>query len=221
MVMCNDPVTRTPWSGFSGAYFSRIAIRPGISFSAMEISLRPQSAREMSATLWSVPCFEVVVVFIKGFGIKVLGFRLLEGRAARFLYDPLRNRARKTMKHGRDLFRLSDQPIKVCFRKKFELTRDVELRAKFTSGTFCDVQETNEIFIAAALVAFGNVRWNRERRSLNLVLHREVPTRCECFENINGEPASTLPDFQIFKRLKCHNNYFLKPEPLNLPHCFP
>src|SRR5580692_3671375 len=54
MVMCSDPVTRTPESGFSTAYLRRMAIRPGISYSAMEISLRPQSARERSATLKSV-----------------------------------------------------------------------------------------------------------------------------------------------------------------------
>src|SRR6478735_4594195 len=53
-VICNDPVTRTPASGLLGAYFSRIAIRPGISFSAMLISLRPHSARDMSRTLKSV-----------------------------------------------------------------------------------------------------------------------------------------------------------------------
>jgi len=51
IVMCKDPVIRTSASGFCGAYFSRIAIRPGISFSAMEISLRPKSANEISATL--------------------------------------------------------------------------------------------------------------------------------------------------------------------------
>src|SRR5579885_2799487 len=54
MVMCSDPVTRTPASGFCGAYFSRIAIKPGISCSAIETSLRPQSARLRSATLYSV-----------------------------------------------------------------------------------------------------------------------------------------------------------------------
>src|SRR6266567_4428088 len=53
MVMWSEPVTRTPASGFSVAYFRRMAIRPGISYSAMEISLRPQSARERSATLKS------------------------------------------------------------------------------------------------------------------------------------------------------------------------
>ncbi len=51
MVMCRLPVTRAPVSGFSVPYFSRRAIRPGISVSAMAISLRPQSAKEMSATL--------------------------------------------------------------------------------------------------------------------------------------------------------------------------
>ncbi len=53
MVMCSDPATRAPRSGWIAAYSSRIAIRPGISVSAMAISLRPQSARERSATLKS------------------------------------------------------------------------------------------------------------------------------------------------------------------------
>jgi len=51
IVMCSEPVMRTPFSGWLGAYFWRMAIRPGISCSAMSISLRPQSASERSATL--------------------------------------------------------------------------------------------------------------------------------------------------------------------------
>src|ERR1700677_2408716 len=51
MVMCSEPVMRTPAKGFSAAYLRRMDIRPGISCSAIEISLRPQSARERSATL--------------------------------------------------------------------------------------------------------------------------------------------------------------------------
>ena len=51
MVMCSEPVTRTPLSGLLAAYFLRIDISPGISCSAISISLRPQSARDMSATL--------------------------------------------------------------------------------------------------------------------------------------------------------------------------
>ena len=51
MVMCSEPVTRTPLSGCVAACLRRIAISPGISCSAMSISLRPQSASEMSATL--------------------------------------------------------------------------------------------------------------------------------------------------------------------------
>src|SRR5450432_2033653 len=51
--MCSEPVTRTPASGFAAAYFRRIDINPGISFSAIDISLRPQSASDRSATLYS------------------------------------------------------------------------------------------------------------------------------------------------------------------------
>jgi hypothetical protein len=51
MVMCSEPVTRTPFSGRLVACLRRMDISPGISCSAMSISLRPQSAREMSATL--------------------------------------------------------------------------------------------------------------------------------------------------------------------------
>ena len=50
MVMCRQPAMRAPASGLAAAYSSRVAIRPGISVSAMAISLRPQSARARSAT---------------------------------------------------------------------------------------------------------------------------------------------------------------------------
>src|SRR5215468_5251401 len=50
-VMCSDPVTRAPRSGCVRAYSARTAISPGISCSARVISLRPNSARERSATL--------------------------------------------------------------------------------------------------------------------------------------------------------------------------
>ena len=42
---------RAPLSGFFAPYSARRAMSPGISFSAMRISLRPQSASLMSATL--------------------------------------------------------------------------------------------------------------------------------------------------------------------------
>jgi hypothetical protein len=45
MVMCSEPVMRTPASGLLAPYFLRMDIRPGISCSAMVISLRPHSAR--------------------------------------------------------------------------------------------------------------------------------------------------------------------------------
>ena len=61
MVMCNEPVTRTPLSGLVAAYFLRMDIRPGISASAMLISLRPESQSERSRTL--VIMFRAVAVF--------------------------------------------------------------------------------------------------------------------------------------------------------------
>src|SRR4051794_1793029 len=53
IVMCSEPVMRAPLSGCSAPYFSRRAIRPGISCSASVISARPKSASERSATLKS------------------------------------------------------------------------------------------------------------------------------------------------------------------------
>src|SRR4051812_19486578 len=52
-VMCSDPVTRAPASGWVGPYSVRMAMRPGISCSASSISLRPKSASARSATLKS------------------------------------------------------------------------------------------------------------------------------------------------------------------------
>ena len=51
-VMCSDPVIRAPRSGWACANSARVAIRPGISCSARRISLRPNSARPRSATLY-------------------------------------------------------------------------------------------------------------------------------------------------------------------------
>ena len=51
MVMWSEPVMRAPASGLLSPNSSRQAMRPGISTSASAISLRPNSASEMSATL--------------------------------------------------------------------------------------------------------------------------------------------------------------------------
>src|SRR5437868_12948063 len=75
--MWSEPVMRTPASGFWGAYFSRIAIKPGISFSAIEISFRPKSARLMSLTLKS--CFVFVFVLIINLFRRLLQLRGLVG----------------------------------------------------------------------------------------------------------------------------------------------
>jgi len=46
----NDAVEEAICFGWIGPYSSRVAIRPGISVSAMAISLRPQEASPMSLT---------------------------------------------------------------------------------------------------------------------------------------------------------------------------
>ncbi len=53
IVMCNEPVMRTPASGRADAYLRRMDIRPGISCSEMSMALRPYSARLKSLTLKS------------------------------------------------------------------------------------------------------------------------------------------------------------------------
>ena len=52
--MCSEPVMRAPFKGCWVANSWRMAIRPGISVSAILISLRPQAARPMSAMTQSV-----------------------------------------------------------------------------------------------------------------------------------------------------------------------
>ena len=47
--MWSEPATRAPFRGCDGPYSARTAMRPGISVSAIAISLRPQPARAMSA----------------------------------------------------------------------------------------------------------------------------------------------------------------------------
>ena len=49
IVMCSEPVMRAPFSGCDAPNSARSAIRPGISVSAISISLRPKSARPRSA----------------------------------------------------------------------------------------------------------------------------------------------------------------------------
>src|SRR4029450_1671402 len=77
IVICSEPAMRAPRSGCSGANSSRIAIKPGISVSAIAISLRPQSANPRSATLKSVKLFVWVTAFI---GHSIVGDRAGEAR---------------------------------------------------------------------------------------------------------------------------------------------
>src|SRR4051812_39044102 len=54
IVMCSDPVIRAPFKGLDAPNSSRSDISPGISVSAISISLRPKSARPRSFTTKSL-----------------------------------------------------------------------------------------------------------------------------------------------------------------------
>src|ERR1700722_7119434 len=68
MVMCREPVMRAPRKGCCAANSWRIAISPGISVSAILISLRPQSARAKSLTKKSWVC--LIAAFIAKFPVE-------------------------------------------------------------------------------------------------------------------------------------------------------
>src|SRR5579862_37722 len=92
MVIWSDPATRAPFSGLAPEYSSRIAMRPGISVSAIAISLRPQAARLRSATSKSVliGLLTVFMFFLVrpgrfSFGVRELA-RALQKRSARERY---------------------------------------------------------------------------------------------------------------------------------------
>src|ERR1700686_2591668 len=68
MVMCKEPAMRAPRSGCCDANSFRIAIRPGISVSAILISLRPQSASARSLTTKSLGC--LIAAFIDRYSLK-------------------------------------------------------------------------------------------------------------------------------------------------------
>ena len=51
MVMCKHPAIRAPLRGLEAECFCLMYIRPGISCSAISISLRPKAAREMSVEI--------------------------------------------------------------------------------------------------------------------------------------------------------------------------
>src|SRR5262245_8794608 len=72
IVMCRQPAMRAPLSGCCLPYLARRDIRPGISFSASMISLRPHSARPRSLTLKSSACADLVVLAGLAWAVRVV-----------------------------------------------------------------------------------------------------------------------------------------------------
>lgn len=59
MVMWRQPAILAPLRIFIGPYFLRIAIKPGISFSAISISARPHAASSIFAEIKFFLRFEI------------------------------------------------------------------------------------------------------------------------------------------------------------------
>ena len=101
MVMCRQPAMRAPASGFVAPNSARSAIRPGISSSAIEISLRPQPARLKCRGPCSPSWYEV-----SGMG-ELLGFGALRANTG-----AVGNRARLShVKAWNKLRRVDEVPV--------------------------------------------------------------------------------------------------------------
>src|SRR6266540_54160 len=103
IVMCKEPAMRAPRSGCCGANSSRIAIRPGISVSAIAISLRPHAARSRSATLKSAKLRVSVTAFISHSlsGTAPWGRELRSSPRARAAVQRAPFQSRKVLEPGR------------------------------------------------------------------------------------------------------------------------
>src|SRR6266511_2027133 len=62
----------------------------------------------------------------------------------------------------------------------------------------------SKVFPASALRTLSNVARDRQRSASDLIFQCEVLAFRERIENIHRKATSTLPNFQIFKRLISH-----------------
>jgi hypothetical protein len=91
---------------------------------------------------------------------------------------------------------------------------DIELGAKLTARAFADAQEPNEISVTVPLRPLGDVRRNRNRRTLHLVFQPEIFRVMRRDTHINSKLTSAFPNFQILKGRGGHGlfSFFLKTE---------
>src|ERR1700691_921855 len=92
MVICSEPAMRAPLSGWLAPYSARVAIRPGISISAMVSSLRPHSARLMSLTMKSLNSLVAMRGFPEKCGLAIAVGLLADKQDIKIFAYVLRNR---------------------------------------------------------------------------------------------------------------------------------
>src|ERR1035441_6517711 len=107
MVMCKEPVMRAPRSGCCAANSCRMAIKPGISVSAMRISLRPQSARLKSLTKKSWGCLMAAFIAddsVRRFAPELTGPK--RPRPKKLVRDKAKSCGARRLEFGRERARL-------------------------------------------------------------------------------------------------------------------
>src|SRR4051812_6024588 len=127
IVMCRQPATRAPASGFFAPYSSRSAMRPGISFSAIRIFLRPSSARVLSLILNAGNSVRVSMVS----SLSLVTGRLVSNSELKC--GPLRARHRvdrqdlevRGLEPGAKLGRLEAEPDVALFAHRLVVVRQV------------------------------------------------------------------------------------------------
>jgi hypothetical protein len=108
------------------------------------------------------------------------------------------------VQHRGNFFCFTDQVVEVRFLKELKLARNVELGAKLATRTLRDIQKTDELLVGVALIAFSDVRGDRESGTLDLVLHGPISADPKRLEDVHCQTAPALPNLEIFKRLKGH-----------------
>jgi hypothetical protein len=91
--------------------------------------------------------------------------------------------------------------------KDFKFAGEIALSSQFGGRAFGDAEEADEVQPTVTLVAFCDVRRNRNSGPDHLVTQRKVARGLKGFRHINCQAASTFPDFEFLKRLVGHGKF--------------
>jgi hypothetical protein len=85
---------------------------------------------------------------------------------------------------------------------------DIKLRANLGAGTLGDDKKLMKFSTGTTVETLGNVRHDRNSRTLNLVTQAEIPSESALSShpvNVRSQSPSLLPSNQVLKSLYAHN----------------